>query len=88
MNESICIVVIYNVNTVVPGMRQREGQTVCSCISCTYCVHKVRMQFFRSVCLCTDLVLSLRAGTPFADAREALGVSQEQAAAKDSQRSC
>lgn len=29
-----------------------------------------------------------RAGTPFTDAREALRVSQEQAAAEDSQRSC
>lgn len=36
--------------------------------------------------LCSLVVLC--AGTPFADAREALRVPQEQAAAADSQRSC
>lgn len=38
--------------------------------------------------MCADLMLSLHAGTSFADAREALRVPQEQAAAADSQRSC
>lgn len=44
------------------------------------------------LCVCAltlcALSLSLRAGSPAADAREALRVSQEQAAAADSQRSC
>lgn len=40
------------------------------------------------VCDSVLTLCSLRAGTPFADAREALRVSQEQATAADSQRSC
>lgn len=60
---------------------------VCSCS-----VQNIRIQYFRSVCVCVltlcSLSLCVCAGTPFADAREALRVSQEQATAADSQRSC
>lgn len=70
-------------------MHQREGRRGRSCtrvfIFWTECPDRAHQE---CVCVLTLCSLSLRAGTPFADARAALRVSQEQAAAEDSQRSC
>lgn len=71
----------------------QKGQRVHGCVCVfMFCTEHQDTVLQECVCLCIDLVLSLSlcvcAGTPFADAREALRVSQEQATAADSQRSC
>lgn len=66
-------------------MQQREGQRVHLCFDILYSTSGCSSS---GVCVCVLTLCSLCAGTSFADAREALRVSQEQATAADSQRSC